>query len=575
MKKLLAIIIVAIMLMMVLASCDIISQILPQQPTPTPSTHKCEQICPECGKCLDSECTEDVCSNKCEGHKPPHACESICDDCGKCTDAECKEAACASKCEGHEPPHACESICNDCGKCTDAECTEEVCANKCPGHYVLTIGETTIEVDGGAQIGELPAVPEVEGKKNGKWMIGDVELTAETVYSFGENKEAVAVYEDVYYSVTLNYGSNSIAVDVKHGDKLSADALAIDSKYPFEVLEWKNGEETFDPETEVKSEMTLTAVLASYKLFETPEAWKNTGSTTNTEIVDETNPENTILQFVTVANYNGIYSQNLDLHEDFTDVRYIYLKVRASANAKITLRFFKENNAFSSTYMQSGQEITANGKWHIVCVDLDSLTTFSKEEIKLMLIMSTAAATVEIDDIYFAREEIEIELPEEEPEEKPADGSLLTYDFNNKEGWYFSGSATSMAISTDDNGNGILSGTIASWGSMYVKDLSNLDDLNYVYVKVKTSTELQLRLYGGDNMNVSPRRSLTGASVGTTADGYTVLRFDLTDWASINPTNGDFDKADIQMFALVRNASGSAIYDVDKIVLASEELSFE
>jgi len=82
-------------------------------------------------------------------------------------------------------------------------------------------------------------------------------------------------------------------------------------------------------------------------------------------------------------------------------------------------------------------------------------------------------------------------------------------------------------------------------------------------------------LYGGDNMGTSPRRSLTGTSVGTTADGYTVLRFDLTDWTSISPTNGDFDKADIQMFALVRNASGSASYDIDKIVLASNEITFE
>ncbi len=34
---------------------------------------------------------------------PPHACESICPECGKCLDAECAEAACAEKCEGHTP----------------------------------------------------------------------------------------------------------------------------------------------------------------------------------------------------------------------------------------------------------------------------------------------------------------------------------------------------------------------------------------------------------------------------------------------------------------------------------------
>ena len=30
--------------------------------------HACESICIACGKCLDAECTEDVCANKCEGH---------------------------------------------------------------------------------------------------------------------------------------------------------------------------------------------------------------------------------------------------------------------------------------------------------------------------------------------------------------------------------------------------------------------------------------------------------------------------------------------------------------------------
>ena len=32
--------------------------------------HVCETICLECGKCLDAECTESACAEKCEGHKP-------------------------------------------------------------------------------------------------------------------------------------------------------------------------------------------------------------------------------------------------------------------------------------------------------------------------------------------------------------------------------------------------------------------------------------------------------------------------------------------------------------------------
>ena len=66
--------------------------------------HICKSVCAECGKCLDAECTEDACADKCRGHIPPHACEHVCAECGKCLDANCSETSCASKCEGHIPP---------------------------------------------------------------------------------------------------------------------------------------------------------------------------------------------------------------------------------------------------------------------------------------------------------------------------------------------------------------------------------------------------------------------------------------------------------------------------------------
>lgn len=37
------------------------------------------------------------------GNTPAHECESKCPTCGKCLDEDCTEAACAEKCEGHEP----------------------------------------------------------------------------------------------------------------------------------------------------------------------------------------------------------------------------------------------------------------------------------------------------------------------------------------------------------------------------------------------------------------------------------------------------------------------------------------
>ena len=39
------------------------------EPTPPPA-HSCESVCPECGKCLDAECGESACADKCQGHAP-------------------------------------------------------------------------------------------------------------------------------------------------------------------------------------------------------------------------------------------------------------------------------------------------------------------------------------------------------------------------------------------------------------------------------------------------------------------------------------------------------------------------
>ena len=104
--------------------------------------HKCGHVCPVegCGKCLDKDCKDPVCAEKCPGHEPaPHVCGHKCpvEGCGKCLDKDCKDPVCAEKCPGHEPaPHMCQHVCpvEGCGKCLDATCTDSVCADKCPGH---------------------------------------------------------------------------------------------------------------------------------------------------------------------------------------------------------------------------------------------------------------------------------------------------------------------------------------------------------------------------------------------------------------------------------------------------------
>ena len=689
MKKLLAILLVAMMLVFTLASCDLFE--LPPETTATTTEknepHACEHVCEECGKCLDTECAE--CTDKCEGHVPPHVCEHACEECGKCLDAECDE--CTEKCEGHhEHSYEAEVTAPTCenGGYTTYTCacgstytgdetaalghdkvTQEAVGATCTATG-LTAGEYCTRCDYKVEQEEVAALghsysasvtapdclnggyttytcatcgdtytgdetsalghsygAEVTAPDclNGGYTTytcatcgdtykGDetsalghsynVEVTAPTCFAAGytthtchcgdsyvDSETAQLTHVDENddemcdngcgtemlkprYTVTLNYGSHTKTVQVKEGTKLTEADLTLDSKYPFALVEWQKDGVAYDVNTAVMGEMTLTAVLESYKLFETPEAWKNSGSTTNTEIADATNPENTILQFTTVGNYSGIYSQNLHLYEDFTDVRYIYLKVRVSVDTKINLRFFKENNAFASTYMQGGENVSADGKWHIVCVDLGSLTTFSKEEIKLMLVMSTNAATVEIDDIYFAREEIEIELPNE-----PDSSAILTFDFETEGGWFSSNKVDGAYVApnyvTDAEGNKAIEATVTAWNGVFTQTLNGADlvDAKYIYVKVKTTAKstLSMRIYSGTGIGAN-YVSVTGATVA--ADGeYHIVRFDISDWSALTATGTAFDKTGMKTM-LIRS-SVAATLTFDEVIFASDEIEFE
>ena len=61
MSKILSLVLVLVMLVG-MTSCELFG-----------STHKCESVCPTCGKCLDKECTEKACADKCPGHVNPLA----------------------------------------------------------------------------------------------------------------------------------------------------------------------------------------------------------------------------------------------------------------------------------------------------------------------------------------------------------------------------------------------------------------------------------------------------------------------------------------------------------------------
>ena len=162
--------------------------------------HFCESKCEKCGKCLDAECAEENCAEKCEGHA--HECEHVCATCGKCQNAECAEAVCAEKCACHE----CESVCEHCGGCTDAECAQAACTTKCPGHegsMFLTIGSKKFEaVAGKWAINE--AITTATAANKAVWV-----FTKAYTGEFSTNGYGVAVVLDQYGRVIRVYdGAN-------------------------------------------------------------------------------------------------------------------------------------------------------------------------------------------------------------------------------------------------------------------------------------------------------------------------------------------------------------------------------
>ena len=121
------------------------------------------------------------------GQMAAHECESVCNQCGHCLDAECTEEACANKCAGHEViVHTCESVCAKCNGCLDAECVEEACATKC-GCFTVKIGAK-----------EYVALP-------GMWAI-NTEITTSNAAT-----KAVWVFDKSY---TGNFSTNGYGVAV-------------------------------------------------------------------------------------------------------------------------------------------------------------------------------------------------------------------------------------------------------------------------------------------------------------------------------------------------------------------------
>ena len=66
MKKILSILLVLVLAIGVMTSCE---GLLAKIPGLGGEQHTCENACPDCNKCTDADCNDSACSDKCQGHK--------------------------------------------------------------------------------------------------------------------------------------------------------------------------------------------------------------------------------------------------------------------------------------------------------------------------------------------------------------------------------------------------------------------------------------------------------------------------------------------------------------------------
>lgn len=373
-------------------------------------------------------------------------------------------------------------------------------------------------------------------------------------------------------NVTFNFGTSqqNVVAEVRFGGKVSADYAEKDALYPYDLIGWQKDGTDFDFNAPIVEDVTLNAVFANSCVFDDFETettkWKTTGTTTKEYITDGAISGAKSLLFATTGGYNGIYRDNLDKEIDFGDVNYITFKVKSSVNTKITLRFFKENNVFGASYLQFGQDVKADGAWHLVRVDMGNLsatgTAFDKTEIKAMFVMSSVVASVKTDDIAFAKDESAI-----------SDVKVL-YDFEDEAGWSVSGSGNTMEYITDGaiSGGKSLKGKVTAWNGLYNQNLAGaeLADVKYVYVKVKTSVNAQIsvRFYSGIGIG-NNYVSLNAVTV-SADENYHTIRFDISNWDSLNLTGTKFKKTDVKTFLIRTNVASELT--IDDVTFSAGEL---
>lgn len=125
-------------------------------------------------------------------------------------------------------------------------------------HYTLSFGEgvNPIEVVYGQPVGQLPNVPNPEGKEYGVWMLDGVILTSMTIYNYTEDKQAVADYSEELFVVSF-VGAEQTNQFVTYGSKVIEPRVPQKAGYDF--AGWYLNGEKYNFNAVVVTNLTLEA----------------------------------------------------------------------------------------------------------------------------------------------------------------------------------------------------------------------------------------------------------------------------------------------------------------------------
>lgn len=160
-----------------------------------------------------------------------------------------------------------------------------------------------------------------------------------------------------------------------------------------------------------KDESAISDVKVLYD-FEDEAGWKVSGSGNTMDYITDGAISGGKSLKGKVTAWNGLYNQNV-AGAELADVKYVYVKVKTSVNAQISVRFYSGIGIGQNYVSLNAVTVSADGNYHTIRFDIsnwDSLslagTKFKKTDVKTFLIRTNVASELTIDDVTFSAGEL-------------------------------------------------------------------------------------------------------------------------------------------------------------------------